>query len=357
MDYFEFFGGSLALLLAIRQFLRKKSRAGRLVAVLYLCLSWSQYRSFFEGSIRVGNHEHPIPQLTIIVIAGITAHFYFNCISRPDCRPKPYHSLRYLYAAPALLTDILILSTGYVYSDHSVFGHVITAAHWVGGVFLIAILCIDIAVLFSVFSFKDMGFAPRFIFFVSLYLIGAVSCGLINIVTGKEALDFLSTLLFTILLIFLFIATDKHPELMSQFSMEVEKAKYARSLLGDIDKVKLKKQLTLLMEVEQVYKFEKCTLGFLSRKVGLTAHQLSEFLNNNLGTSFPIYVNSYRIRKSQELLAGNDQKTILEIAFEVGFGNKTSFNETFLRVTGTTPTEYRKQVLENSQKNDRIHKS
>lgn len=59
------------------------------------------------------------------------------------------------------------------------------------------------------------------------------------------------------------------------------------------------------------------------------------------------YINSLRITEAMELLKdkGKSRLTIIEVAYQVGFNNKVSFNAAFKKQTGVTPTEYRKQHL------------
>ncbi|MBK9046995.1 MAG: AraC family transcriptional regulator [Bacteroidetes bacterium] len=56
-------------------------------------------------------------------------------------------------------------------------------------------------------------------------------------------------------------------------------------------------------------------------------------------------MNALRIEEAKSLLA-NPQKhkvNVIEIAYQVGFNNKVTFNSTFKKSTGLTPTEFRKQ--------------
>lgn len=53
------------------------------------------------------------------------------------------------------------------------------------------------------------------------------------------------------------------------------------------------------------------------------------------------YLNDYRLRKSLELLVKTDM-TVCEICYEVGFSGASYFSETFKKVFGCTPIEYRK---------------
>jgi transcriptional regulator GlxA family with amidase domain len=52
------------------------------------------------------------------------------------------------------------------------------------------------------------------------------------------------------------------------------------------------------------------------------------------------YVNEYRISVAAQLLKETD-RSILEIAYEVGFGNYSHFNRQFQRSKGKTPRLFR----------------
>ena len=56
-----------------------------------------------------------------------------------------------------------------------------------------------------------------------------------------------------------------------------------------------------------------------------------------------LYLTQYRLNKSMPLLK-NTEKTITEIACEVGFGNSSYYAETFRRWIGKSPSEYRNGV-------------
>lgn len=83
------------------------------------------------------------------------------------------------------------------------------------------------------------------------------------------------------------------------------------------------------------------TMPKLAVRIGVTPNQLSYTLNNGLGQSFFEYVNSVRVHKAARLLCSEPERTILDIATEVGFNSKSTFNLAFKRVTGVTPSTYR----------------
>lgn len=60
------------------------------------------------------------------------------------------------------------------------------------------------------------------------------------------------------------------------------------------------------------------------------------------GVTFTEYVTRMRIERVKELLM-NPNLRVSEIAYEVGFQSLTHFNRAFLKLTGQSPTEYRKR--------------
>ncbi|UPT72306.1 MAG: helix-turn-helix domain-containing protein [Flavobacterium sp. JAD_PAG50586_2] len=66
-------------------------------------------------------------------------------------------------------------------------------------------------------------------------------------------------------------------------------------------------------------------------------------MNTELKTSFPDYINQLRIKEAQYYLKHPDfsNYTLVAIGLEAGFASKTTFNNTFKKVTGMTPSEYK----------------
>ncbi|RHX93304.1 AraC family transcriptional regulator [Leptospira yasudae] len=122
---------------------------------------------------------------------------------------------------------------------------------------------------------------------------------------------------------------------------QATREKYARSLLVGIDRATLKENLLHLMEKDFLYREEDLGLGDLADELALSTHQVSEFLNQELGKNFSVFVNDYRVSEACSLLTAEPDKSILDIAYSVGFRTKSSFNRAFQKHTGVTPSEYR----------------
>ncbi len=121
---------------------------------------------------------------------------------------------------------------------------------------------------------------------------------------------------------------------------------------GLIDEKKvpeLKALLIHLMERENLYLESELSLTSLAEKMNLSPHELSFLLNKGFRENFWQFINKYRVEHSKKLL--EDKKyahlSMLGIAFEAGFNSKTTFNATFKKMTGMTPTNFKESITKN----------
>ncbi len=136
---------------------------------------------------------------------------------------------------------------------------------------------------------------------------------------------------------------NRYPQFYQLVALEERQQKYKRSVIQGLSKDKIMARLRELMEEEKLYRELELRLDDVAARLFITPHQLSEFVNDQLGLSFPNYVNRYRVEEAKALLLRNADQSALAVGFEVGFGSKQSFNTSFKQHTGMTPSEYRKQ--------------
>jgi len=122
--------------------------------------------------------------------------------------------------------------------------------------------------------------------------------------------------------------------------------RYERSGLGDEEAAKLKGALLVLMDRERPWTNSELTLADLASQLGTTPHKLSELLNSDIGKTFYDFVNSYRVRDVQRRIKSGEARTrkMLALALDAGFASKSTFNQAFKKLTGQTPSAYRKAL-------------
>ena len=114
--------------------------------------------------------------------------------------------------------------------------------------------------------------------------------------------------------------------------------------ISDTEAQELFERWQRIVAERELYKQEGgITLEHAGRMLVIPARQLSQAINRIYGGSFSQYLNDCRVKAAQLLLKDNPEMSITTLMAEAGFSTKSNFNKEFLRVTGQTPSEYRKQ--------------
>lgn len=87
------------------------------------------------------------------------------------------------------------------------------------------------------------------------------------------------------------------------------------------------------------------SLPQFSRELGLSTNQASQYLNEHVGKSFFEFLAICRINEAKMLLLQEPERKIEDIALQVGYYSKSSFNSSFKKLTNLTPSAYRKNSL------------
>ena len=130
-----------------------------------------------------------------------------------------------------------------------------------------------------------------------------------------------------------------------------QKPKSRRSTILSSEKKNLiSSQLDKLMEEEQPYLIQNYSLKDLPEKLNMQQHQLSAFLNYELGTNFNNYVNKYRVRYCKTLIQKGDGRKLNSkgLASKCGFHNRNTFTSAFKKFAGCTPSDYAKRYYASS---------
>jgi len=179
-----------------------------------------------------------------------------------------------------------------------------------------------------------------------------VVIGLFNFLNFQQPLNYYINIIVLISVYFvayhslkqkeIFPLNEKHrSEVMSLKENDIDTRK---KLVSDERLLELKTQLNIVMREQKPYLNSDINLIGLSELLMITPHQLSYVINQGFNENFFQYINKFRVERAKHLL--NDEivqkLSIVGIGFESGFSSKTSFNTTFKKITGLTPTDYKK---------------
>lgn len=126
-----------------------------------------------------------------------------------------------------------------------------------------------------------------------------------------------------------------------QKSMQ-KKPKYVGSNLNQNQASKLNDELEKIMEDKKLYLDQQLSLQVLANELQTTPHHLSRVINEFHCKNFSDFVNDYRVREAMGMIMRNELTKLEAIAYDCGFNTKTTFNAAFKKITGLTPSGYRK---------------
>ena len=96
------------------------------------------------------------------------------------------------------------------------------------------------------------------------------------------------------------------------------------------------------MNKDGIFKNEDLTLSELAKTLNAHPNHLSQVINEREGKNFYNYINAIRIKEFIKLasLPENKKYTMISLAYDCGFGTKSTFNKHFKANTGKTPTQF-----------------
>lgn len=118
-----------------------------------------------------------------------------------------------------------------------------------------------------------------------------------------------------------------------------------------IAKPELGDKLKALMEEKQLFRNKNLRLADVATELCTNTTYLSACLNGELGSTFPMFVTSYRIRYAQELMRKDPSMRLSKVAEASGFANEKTFLRSFKAACGVTPSEWKQEhtFTQNSQ--------
>lgn len=94
--------------------------------------------------------------------------------------------------------------------------------------------------------------------------------------------------------------------------------------------------------IQAHYSDANLSLSYIGDALGLSPSYLSKLFKQESGRSILDYLNTVRMEKAKELLRGDNDLNLDEIAMQVGYSGRITFTRLFKKYEGITPGVYRK---------------
>lgn len=170
---------------------------------------------------------------------------------------------------------------------------------------------------------------------------------------------FINSSIYFLLNGYLIIMAVRQPHLFNDFSeftyLEfADKAKATeQSTNPDETSINLFNQIDSLIGQHELFKQPRFSLRDLATASGLNEKLLSSLINQQAGKNFNDYINKLRVDAiCQHLIQHPEDGQILNIALDMGFNAKSTFNTAFKKETGLTPSQFVKQHHNKVQNHD-----
>ncbi|MBW8184101.1 AraC family transcriptional regulator [Shewanella nanhaiensis] len=173
-----------------------------------------------------------------------------------------------------------------------------------------------------------------------------------NFISRIHSINTLSYILLVLMVYFIAFVQLRNPSLFHVKQLKQELAQSSstdinQSSDGLLDQEMRSNLLSLIqkqVKEQALYRNSELTLSNLANQVGVSVHHLSETLNQQGGKNFNLFINEYRVADVCQQLEQKSDRNLIDLALEAGFSSKSSFNATFKKLTGKTPSVYRQQI-------------
>ena len=192
-----------------------------------------------------------------------------------------------------------------------------------------------------------VGFQAAFTIIYGMYLL-ALALDLL-----VDPLFHLQLSVLSALVLYVAYMAFRRPETLLGYKLEESFNKYRNSGLTESFSEELRDDLLSLLEKEQVFRQNDINLNTVAERLGTTRHNTSQVINEHFGVSFFELINKYRIEEAMRMLRESQEEkmNIIDVAYEVGYNNKVTFNKSFKKINEMTPSQYMKKVRQSADQN------
>ncbi|MDW3192457.1 MAG: helix-turn-helix domain-containing protein [Cytophagales bacterium] len=184
----------------------------------------------------------------------------------------------------------------------------------------------------------------RMFFLFTIIIVSAVGTFIgFQFITGiyRRHADYFYVVPLSLAIYCLMYQAIKFPQLFFDYAEELKPVRYEKSSLSPNASKAYIQKVVEAVESQSLYINRELRLTDVAKQLEMSPNHLSQVINENLQKNFFDFINQYRVTEAKKKIAEEPDKTLLQIAHEVGFNNKTSFNNAFKKHQGMTPSSYR----------------
>lgn len=354
-EYSQYTSGIVLLMFTFLQLIyRRKAAINLILAGLYFCLSYIILHLWlFQTGYSVHFRFLLHTDTAVAFAVGPLVLLYLRCITGKDIPRTPVVVLLFVPAVLVLtgITAVNVLNpclvdfyrtsgVRYPVYDRHVFTGV---AERIANVYVLVYMVVALREAYLLFrggtSRDTREIKLLLVYLLMVFLFVAIMVG--AVFYGATELIIISNNALAALGVVYFIFSFRYPEFTQKALRDAKIIRLEKTPLDRSDAAAMIERMNLLMANENLFRDEELSLQRMSELLGVTSHQLSNVINRELKMNFRSYLNSYRVAEARKLLVDNPEMSVLEIAFATGFNSKSSFNESFLRLCGVSPREFR----------------
>ncbi len=130
-------------------------------------------------------------------------------------------------------------------------------------------------------------------------------------------------------------------QILQKLALTVEFDLLAGPSFTDSLSSKESERINVVYNYLKEHHLQKITLDAISNQMNMSNDTFSRFFKKTFNTSFFSFLNEYKVSMVCKMLI-NEDLSISEIAYKVGYNNLTFFYRKFQKHMGMSPSKYRK---------------
>ncbi|MBN1182866.1 MAG: helix-turn-helix transcriptional regulator [Bacteroidales bacterium] len=210
-----------------------------------------------------------------------------------------------------------------------------------GAYYMIKILREHTLIIKNTINSKDISVNTNYRQLYLLFATAMVFQFIIFLVCKVFIIQKLCVMLTSIFFLISFLLVNKIILVSMSTSTTFIRTRYRNSMIKEDYKEECLQSIQRALEDDKVFMDPLLSLDRLSKKLLIPKNILSQIINEHFGVNFNDLINKYRVNEAKRLISSiRNDYSILQVAYEVGFNSKSTFNTAFKRYTGTTPSQY-----------------